>query len=278
MAAVSLLSAVYHRWKLCRVGEFLWISLSPMLTDFSLGTLLAISADRLLALVLGIRYRQVVTIKRARLLVALFLLIAIVNCVLQHTVDIFAFLVYSSLELFLWLITSISCYVRIYFVLRNHIQAQVTPQGQPNVTNAISPLNLSRYKNTVSTALWIFAALVICYAPFGLLLMLSTLSELNGSLLISLYFGLTLVYLNSSLNPILYCWKIREVRHAVKEILRNSGFRRPRKTKKRAVEMEMRDGFEIIISRAEMLAAADDSAVLKSVNLLPDAPIKERRR
>ena len=30
----------------------------------------------------------------------------------------------------------------------------------------------------------------------------------------------TLVYLNSSLNPFLYCWKISEVKQAVKETIR----------------------------------------------------------
>ncbi len=120
------------------------------------------------------------------------------------------------------IVPSIYCYMRIYFVLRNHVQAQVTPQGQPN---AISPLNLSRYKKTVSTALWVFAALIICYAPFGFMLIVNTTeSELNGHLVILQLFCNTLVYLNSSLNPALYCWKMREVRHAVKEILSNLGF------------------------------------------------------
>jgi hypothetical protein len=32
--------------------------------------------------------------------------------------------------------------------------------------------------------------------------------------------AITLVYFNSSLNPILYCWKIREIKKAVKETIR----------------------------------------------------------
>jgi len=120
------------------------------------------------------------------------------------------------------LITSIYCYARIFFVLRNHIQVQVIPQSEPN---GISQLNLSRYRKTVSTALWVFATLVICYLPFVLVLIArAILSEIAGSLVIIFLFGITLVYLNSSLNPLLYCWKIREVRHAVKETLRNLGF------------------------------------------------------
>ena len=153
------------------------------------------------------------------MVLALFLLFSFGNCFTQY-VNYFAFLVYSALMWILLLITSICCYARIFFVLRNQIhQAQVIPQGQPS---GISPLNLSRYKKTVFTALWVFAALMICYLPFGLVLLVeTTLSEIPELVVIISFFGITLVYLNSALNPLLYCWKIKEVRHAVKEILKN---------------------------------------------------------
>ena len=221
LAVVSLLAAFYHRWNFCRIAELLWYSLSIVMADFTLATLSAISIDRLLALSLGIRYRHVVTMKRARMVLALFLLFSIGNCLTQY-VNYFVFLVYSASIWILLLITSIYCYARIFFVFRNHVQAQVNPQGQPN---GIPQLNLSRYKRTVSTALWVFAALMICYLPFGLGLIGRTIeSEITERVVITACFGVTLVYLNSSLNPLLYCWKIREVRHAVKEIARNFGF------------------------------------------------------
>ena len=66
LAVLSLSAAFYHRWNFCRVTELLWYSFSIVVADFSLATLSAISVDRLLALSLGIRYRQVVTVKRAR--------------------------------------------------------------------------------------------------------------------------------------------------------------------------------------------------------------------
>ena len=219
VAVVSLLAAVNHRWRLCRVGEILWYSISMMLTSFSLATLIAISVDRLLALLLGIRYRQVVTMKRARSLVSIFMLISVTGCVLQHT-HLITFLAYNTLLWFLWLVTSIYCYARIYLILRNHIQVQVIPQAQQN---GISPLNLSRYKKTVSTALWLFIAMMYCYLPLGVVLIVSPLLELSGSLVVTNFLTMTLLYLNSSLNPLLYSWKIREVRNAVKEILRNLG-------------------------------------------------------
>ena len=221
VAVVSLLTAFYHRWNFCRIAELLWYSFSIVMADFSLATLSAISIDRLLALSLGIRYTQVVTMKRARLILALFLLFSIGNCFMQY-VNFFVFLLYSALMWILLLITSIYCYARIFFGLRNHIQARVISQGQPN---GIPQINLSRYKKTVSTALWLFAALMICYLPFGLVLLVETmLSEITEPVVIIAFFGTTLVYLNSSLNPMLYCWKIREVRRAVNEIIRNFGF------------------------------------------------------
>ena len=215
LAVLSLLAAFYHLWNFCRVTELLWYSFSIVVADFSLATLSAISVDRLLALLLGIRYRQVVIMKRARWCVGLILLFSIGNCFTQY-INYFAFVVYSALMWILLLITSIYCYTRIFYILRNHIQAQVIPQGQHN---GISPSNLSRYKKTVSTALWVFAGLMICYLPFGL----GSLVQTMLSILIISYFGLTLVYLNSSLNPFLYCWKIREVRRAVKKTFRLLG-------------------------------------------------------
>ena len=221
LAVLSLLAAFYHLWNFCRVTELLWYSFNIVAVDFSLATLSAISIDRLLALSLGIRYRQVVTIKRTRWCVGLLLLFSIGNCFTQYG-NYFAFIVYSALMWILWLTTLTCCYARIFLILRNHLQAQVIPQGEPN---GISPLNLSRYKKTVSTALWVFAALLICYLPFGLVLLAQTmLPEITEPVVIVGFFGLTLVYLNSSLNPLLYCWKIREVRHAVKEVLTNVGF------------------------------------------------------
>ena len=62
------ISVVNRRWDICYyayfTGSFLGVTLCPV----SLITLTTISVDRLLALLLGLRYRQVVTLKRTRLI------------------------------------------------------------------------------------------------------------------------------------------------------------------------------------------------------------------
>ena len=82
-------------------------------------------------------------------------------------------------------------------------------------------LNIARYRKTVSSALWVHMTLLGCYLPFGIM---SARLAVTGLRTPSHYFawditGL-LVFLNSALNPFLYCWKIREVRQAVKNTIR----------------------------------------------------------
>ena len=59
----------------------------------------------------------------------------------------------------------------------------------------------------------------ICYLPYGIAVALTTQRGMPLSIYLALQFTATLVRLNSSLNPFLNCWKITEVRKAVKETL-----------------------------------------------------------
>ena len=63
--------------KLCFILLYLIAAVGAIFCGVSLLTLTAISVDRLLALKMGIRYRQVVTLRRARILVAAFWLLCI---------------------------------------------------------------------------------------------------------------------------------------------------------------------------------------------------------
>ena len=101
------------------------------------------------------------------------------------------------------------------FTLR-HRQVQGHVQ-QPNETNQ---LNIARYKKAMSTAIWLQLAVVACYLPHGIVVASVTSNGLSSPFLHASNYTVTLVYLNSSLNPILYCWKIEEIRQAVKDTIR----------------------------------------------------------
>lgn len=135
-AAGSFLLVVLQHWHHCYLMEKLWLFSNSFMCVISVSTANAISADRLLALSWGIRYRQVVTIKRAPFLVVLLLLVFTGTCFLLFTNE-FASLVFHVIICSLWLVVSTHCYTRIYLthsltLSKNHIQAQITPQGHLN--------------------------------------------------------------------------------------------------------------------------------------------------
>ena len=72
----------------------------------------------------------------------------------------------------------------------------------------------------VSSALWLQLILVVCYLPHGIVAPLTTHSGQSSSDYLARQYTSTLLFLNSSINPILYCWKIREVRQAAKDTIR----------------------------------------------------------
>ena len=191
------------------------------LSSVSLLTITAISVDRLLAILLGLRYRQVVTLKQTYVLVIIFWVMSIVAGTSYLKIRRMAFW-YSYIGIPLCLTTTVFSYAKIFYTLRrNHdqLQANVQQQQQPNQP---VPLNMARYRKAVYSALWVQLALVVCYLPYSIVVAVLPEGKLSSFDFIVLQCIAILVYLNSLLNPFLYCWKINEVRQAVKETIRRA--------------------------------------------------------
>ena len=210
-----------------RAGEFFFSLISAV----SLLTSSAISVDRLLALLLGLRYRHTVTLRRVWVVLVCFWLISALQATAGSTcsvecpqLDTIANTLFGPL-LMLSLLVSVFSYAKIFVTLR-HRQVQVhgnSQQGQrPN--GGGNQLNIARYKKTVYSIAWVQLALLICYIPYIVLRFLSLLGMLDKlpsteiSILLELF--VTLLYVNSSLNPALYCWRIKDVRQEVKNMIR----------------------------------------------------------
>ena len=218
-AVIYFSFALKEQWiMICLYALVISIVVGYILVAVSLFKLIAISVDRLLALLLGLRYRQVVTLKRIFQSVVDFWVVSTAGAIaLFWNARITSW--YGCAVISLCLVTSIFSYTKIFLTLRHHqvqVQGNVN-QGQPSQT---VPLNVARYKRTVSSALWVKVALVVSYLPFAVVVVLSIESGVTSDIFVARFYAATLVFLNSSLNPILYCWKIREVRQAVKDTLR----------------------------------------------------------
>ena len=219
--ATSLLTAVNEHWNVCRYLEVIIAITSTILCAMSVLTLTAISVDRLLALLLGLRYRLVVTLRRAYGTVIAFWAVSTVSTVSSLTINRF---LNSNIKswceasvILLCLVTSTYSYTRIFINL-HHRQNQLQDRvQQPNQT---SQLNIGRYRKAVSATLWLQLTLVACYLPYVILGTWFICAKASSSVFLARNYTITLVYLNSTLNPILYCCKIDEVRQAVKDTIR----------------------------------------------------------
>ncbi|XP_068679310.1 melanocortin receptor 5-like [Montipora foliosa] len=203
--------------KLCYYSTILSNTIGFIFCGVSVLTITAISVDRLLALMLRLRYRQVVTLRRVWVLVVCFWLFSYSFSITMHYKRRIAETI-TSIIMLLCLVTSIFCYIKIYLTLHRH-KAQVKSnksQGQPH--EARIPLNIARYRKTVSSALWVQMTLLACYLPFAVVTGLRGVLGLHSTIFHRAHVvTITLLLLNSTLNPFLYCWKIKEVRRAVKD-------------------------------------------------------------
>ena len=214
-------SILQEQWRVCRLFFHAQDMGAAISISVSLCTLTAISVDRLLALLLGLRYRQVVTVKRVCLVVTVIWILIGVGTAILTMLNPDAGVVLGQSCIPVGLMTSIFCYTRIFFTLRNQ-QTQVHNNPPEQVNQTIS-LNVSRYRRTVSTSLWLQMSVVFCYLPYLLLAALAYrqfVKTKSPNFYIQFYSTVTLMCSNSILNPVLYCWKIKEVRRVVKEILR----------------------------------------------------------
>ena len=216
LAVTYWISVVNERWDICYYAYWAASLSSHSLCTVSLLTLTAMSVDRLLAFLLGLRYKQVVTLKRSRISAIGFWIVSIISSSLFFNLLLISWSVQYIIATS-FLLTTIFAYTKILFSLC-HIRNRVD-QGQPSL-QVIPALNIARYRKAVYSALWVQVTLVVCYLPYVVVVALQPQKGIPLSTYIAEESTVTLVYLNSSLNPLLYCWKIREVRQAVKETVR----------------------------------------------------------
>ncbi|XP_078380755.1 adenosine receptor A3-like [Oculina patagonica] len=203
---------------ICHITEGIVGISSAILCGISIFTVTAISVDRLLALLLALRYRQVVTLARVRgVTITSWLVFPLLSMLYFWNVDIF--MVTLCVNVMLCLAASTFCFMKIYFTLR-YRQTRVSQQSGPEQNNIATRVHVLRYKKTVSSSLWVYFTLIASYLPFAVVQVARAVHGESPSIVLAEGSTTSLVYLNSSINPIIYCWRIREVRQAVKATIR----------------------------------------------------------
>ena len=116
LSATYWMSVVQEQWSLCRYAKGAGYITNYVLILVSLMTMTAISVDRLLALLLGLRYKQIVTLKRTYIIVTtfwVFTLVASLSGFFYHRI----IFMYSSLVISFCLVISLASYTKIFCTL-----------------------------------------------------------------------------------------------------------------------------------------------------------------
>ena len=179
----------------------------------------ALSVDRFLAIHLHLRYQELVTHKRV---VAVVIVIWVLSVFLSLTILwVKSVYIRSSLAIILggvcFFVTA-GVYIRIYFAVqrhKNHIQVLQVQQAAGNDEIA----NLASLVKSAFGIFYVFLLFLICYLPSCISTVLYIISGPSIPVKKVYLSSMTLVFLNSSLNPVIYCWKMRHIRHAVMDIL-----------------------------------------------------------
>ena len=193
-------------------------ALNFILCGVSLVTAATTSIDRLLALILGLRYKLTVTVKRVRIVLIIFWL-ASFSVGFSHYIGLYTFAYGSSFGfIFLCIFASVFSFTKIALKLRQQ-QAQVQQRVEQEQVNGEIPLNIARYKKMVHNVAWLQMALIVCYMP-SLTVILFRMVTQQDEKPFFYYSAITVLFMNSSVNPILYCWRIGEVKKEVKNTLK----------------------------------------------------------
>ena len=174
----------------------------------------AIAVDRLLSILLHLRYQELVTSKRVIIaLASLWLTSAVSACIyISHPGGND---VATAILLFVGLVLTTAAYVYICKVVRHH-RNQISSQHQ--IQNGQAE-ELLRQKKVAYNAFFAFVVFLVCYLPYcaSKIVFITNDSLQNIKAKVSLLF---LVMLNSTLNPLIFCWRYREIRRIIKRTLR----------------------------------------------------------
>ena len=200
--------------KLIMENAYKMIGLS--LSGTSLLIMTGISIDRLIAIVKPLQYPSIVTSSRVtRILVAIWAVSPLAASTQFWDKQVLFALILTCI--FVCLCICIVCHATMYKIMCRHrlqIQSQIQAFEENTTRTRMASLRKSAFNAFV-----VFIVLVICYFPHLVAYTVYYPRKGDYPKLLSLL-SPTVVFLNSALNPLLYCWRIREIRLAVLQKLR----------------------------------------------------------
>ena len=183
-----------------------------------------ISVDRFLAIHLHLKhqelltYQEFVTYKRVVAAVILSWLLSAFLALTGFLSGRYVCNLAAVTVALVCLITMGLIYFKIYIAVRRHtvqVHAQPAQAVAPNEENRS---NFERVRKTAVGTFYVYLLFLACHLPIAIVNVATRRNNVGQHLFI---YARTLLYLSSSLVPLVYCWKFRHIRYAIRNILRN---------------------------------------------------------
>ena len=185
----------------------------------------ALGADRFLAIHLHLRYQELVTPRR---IVTAVIMIWVFSATVS-LFDLWDRMITAAQATLLAIvivcfISTTFFYCKIYLTVR-HLTSQIhtlqVQQASQNVESTSQ--NTARQRKSAIATFYVYIVFLLCNLPHYSINIANRVSgrEISDSEEILIIYTQTLVHLSSSLNPLIYAWKMRPIRHAIMEILQN---------------------------------------------------------
>ena len=178
----------------------------------------ALCADRFLAIHLHLRYQELVTYKRvAAAVISIWVVSALISLVRLFLPTQIMYVSFVSI-ISACIITATFLSAKLYLTIRRHIDQIQVPQVAQNDQGE----SVQRKRKSAMGSLYVYLVFIVCYLPNTcVLLIIATNSKRSNSLQHLQFYTLTLQFLNSTLNPLIYYWKMKDIQHTVVGTLRN---------------------------------------------------------
>ncbi|XP_043910446.1 adenosine receptor A2b [Protopterus annectens] len=216
-----------------------------VLTQSSIFSLLAVAIDRYLAVKIPLRYKSLVTGKRARGVIAIFWILSFVigltpllgwntwasqcsnttiknnaSCTLTcqfEAVVPMRYMVYFNFFgcVLLPLIIMLAIYMKIFMVARKQLR-QIELK---NVTSDSSKTTIQKEVNAAKSLAIIVGFFAVCWLPLHILNCLTEFQPLPGRNEWYMFTAIILSHANSAVNPIIYSYRIRDFHYTFRKII-----------------------------------------------------------
>ena len=158
-------------------------------------TLAAVSADRVLCLILHLRYKAIVTVPRTWIATSVLWIFSIAFVVIRFWMSNVWDLIVMAVMFLVFLVITTST-IKIFQIVRRHQRQIWVHHARANTAanTAANTVNVLKCKKSAVTVLYIYGLFLIVYLPFFVVLIIDVFIGYTRTVKIAYYYAVTFIF------------------------------------------------------------------------------------